>query len=150
MLLPAKQVRQIGNWHAGGAGRLVGPMLQGNGRGATRWGRADRLGATGCSRESLGGGPSLSSADYSRDASSAGLGALQERDELFAELGGKGRLAETLRRVHGPLVRIDEGHAWRAALDVPFEQLSLLPRQCAVHIVREKIHALGTSDVLRR
>src|SRR5713101_1884155 len=81
------------------------------------------------------------------------VGALQERDQLLAELGGEaglGLLTETAGGVDGALVGIDEGHAGRAAVQVPFELRRLIRGERPVDVIREQLDAFRAPDLARR
>ena len=81
-----------------------------------------------------------------------GVGALQERDQLLAQLGGQlgfGGLTEAAGGVDGASVGIDEGHAGRASIQVPLQQLGLVSGKGAVDVVGEELDTLRAADFPR-
>src|SRR5947199_2146218 len=120
---PRGGASQIDNWYAPRRGGLARPM---------RAGRAARS-------ILRAGGRLIRALD---------VGTLEEGDEPLAKLGRQGRLTKPLGGVDRALVGVHEGHAGRAALDVPFEELGLFPGQEAVHVIGQQVHALGAADVL--
>jgi thiol-disulfide isomerase/thioredoxin len=63
--------------------------------------------------------------------------AAKDGEEALLQLGRDRRVAELLRGIDGPAIRVDERHARRAALDVPLDQLARLRWKRAGDVVAE-------------
>jgi thiol-disulfide isomerase/thioredoxin len=72
-----------------------------------------------------------------------GLAAAQDPEQALLQLGGDRRLAQGLGGIDGAAVRVHEGDAGRAALDVPLDQLAGLGREGAADVVAEKLGDLA-------
>src|SRR5216683_2993991 len=68
----------------------------------------------------------------------------------IGEEAGLGLLTETAGGVDGALVGIDEGHAGRAAVQVPFELRRLIRGERPVDVIREQLDAFRAPDLARR
>jgi len=75
-----------------------------------------------------------------------GLLVSQNGQQSLLQLGGDLDLSELGRRAHGAAVRVDEGDAGGAALDVPLEELSRRFGKAPVEIVTEEVGDLPTFD----